>query len=199
MSLVTLVSGGVDSTLMSLLAREEGASIHPLFIDYGQLAARREWIACRRQHRIHRLPPPKKVDLSGFGRTIPSGITSRQMRLREDAFLPGRNMLFLLVGASYAYEVGAHGVAIGLLDPKTHLFPDQTIGFLKQAEQVIAAALGRKIAVVAPLIRFSKKDVLNMARRKHLSGTYSCHAGGSSPCGQCVSCLEVINAKKNRR
>ena len=35
MGIVTLVSGGFDSTLMSLMAHEEGATLFPLFIDYG--------------------------------------------------------------------------------------------------------------------------------------------------------------------
>ncbi len=47
MSMVTLVSGGLDSTVMAVLAKEEGLTQHPLFIDYGQLGCRRELRACR--------------------------------------------------------------------------------------------------------------------------------------------------------
>jgi 7-cyano-7-deazaguanine synthase in queuosine biosynthesis len=43
MGIVTLVSGGYDSTLMSLMAHEEGILLHPLFVDYGQLGATKEW------------------------------------------------------------------------------------------------------------------------------------------------------------
>ena len=50
MGIVTLVSGGLDSTLMSMLIREEGVPLFPLFIDYGQLAVSREWEACKRLH-----------------------------------------------------------------------------------------------------------------------------------------------------
>jgi 7-cyano-7-deazaguanine synthase in queuosine biosynthesis len=38
MSIVTLVSGGLDSTLVALLARDEGLEQYPLFVDYGQRA-----------------------------------------------------------------------------------------------------------------------------------------------------------------
>ena len=38
MSIVTLVSGGLDSTLVALLTRDAGIQQHPLFIDYGQRA-----------------------------------------------------------------------------------------------------------------------------------------------------------------
>ena len=47
MSMVTLVSGGLDSTLVAFLAREQGLEQHPLFIDYGQRARDRELAACR--------------------------------------------------------------------------------------------------------------------------------------------------------
>ena len=50
MGIVTLVSGGVDSTLMSLMAQEEGVTLFPLFVDYGQLGAAKELDACKRLH-----------------------------------------------------------------------------------------------------------------------------------------------------
>lgn len=33
MGIVTLVSGGIDSTLMSLMAHEEGIQLFPLFVE----------------------------------------------------------------------------------------------------------------------------------------------------------------------
>lgn len=194
MGLVTLVSGGLDSTLMSVLAQKDGVPLRPLFIDYGQLCAAREWKACKSLHALHKLPKPRRMDLSGFGRVIRSGLTDRRLRINEDAFLPGRNMLFLLAGASYAYQIGASGVAIGLLSDEQRIFPDQTQEFLKSCEATIAVAMGREFKIVAPLMSFTKRDVLSLARKEKLVGTYSCHAGGAKPCGRCVSCAEVKRA-----
>ena len=56
MGIVPLVSGGFDSTLMSLMAQEEGVALFPLFVDYGQLAASKEWAACQRFHEQFGLP-----------------------------------------------------------------------------------------------------------------------------------------------
>lgn len=196
MSLVILASGGIDSTLMSLMADEEQVVIHPLFIDYGQLAAAKEWQAVRRSFAKHHLPKPVRMDLSGYGQIIPSGITSRDMRISEDAFLPGRNMLMILAGAGYAYRIGAQGVAIGLLSPETRLFPDQTQEFLRTCEITLKLALGRRIVVVAPLLHFTKKDVLLMAQERGVTTTYSCHAGRGKPCGECVSCKEIEHSTK---
>lgn len=197
MAIVTLVSGGFDSTLMSLLAREEGVILHPLFVDYGQLGAAKEWATCQRLHDSYGLPRVTRMDLSGFGRAIPSGITDTSKRINEDAFLPGRNLLFVLAGAAHAYDVQADGVAIGLLNPKEHLFPDQTLEFLKQCEIMIEVAMGKRISVLAPLAEFKKRDVLAMARARGLKNTYSCHSGGDTPCGICVACVEIANAERS--
>ena len=95
MQLVNLTSGGLDSTLVEVLASEEGADVFPLFIDYGQLAAAKEWRACQRVHKQLHLPKPTRVDLSGFGNLIQSGLTNSALDIKKDAFTPGRNFLFL--------------------------------------------------------------------------------------------------------
>lgn len=191
MSIVNLVSGGLDSTLIGVLAKEEGIQVHPLFIDYGQRAAPREWEACKSVHEILDLPVPTWIDLSGFGKIIYSGLTSGQRDLKTEAFTPGRNMLFLLMGSAYAFQVEASAVAIGLVSERYSLFPDQGAGFIEQMERAVEAALGRTIRIITPLFNFSKADVLRMADEKGIRGTYSCHAGTDLPCGECISCLEI--------
>jgi 7-cyano-7-deazaguanine synthase len=194
MSIVTLVSGGLDSTLMSLMAHEEGVVLAPLFIDYGQLGSAREWTACKLLHERHGLPLVTQMDVSGFGKVVPSGITNTAMRINEDAFLPGRNLLLLLCGAAYAYSIRADGVAIGLLNPENRLFPDQSANFLRKTEDMIEAAMKKRIAVLAPLIALTKADVIALAKTRGLRDTYSCHAGGDEPCGKCVACIEIAKA-----
>lgn len=189
-SLINLVSGGLDSTLVGVLAQEEGIDVYPLFVDYGQHAAEKEWDACRRVHHQLNLPAPIRMDLSGFGAVIRSGLTSTDLDVKIDAFTPGRNLMFLLMGSAYAYQVGASTVAIGLLAEKFSLFPDQRLAFIEQAERTIEFSLGHRIRIATPLIDFSKADVVKLAQEKGISRTYSCHAGGSEPCRKCISCLE---------
>lgn len=196
MGIVALVSGGFDSTLMSMMAQEEGVELYPLFIDYGQLGATKEWEACQRLHKRHKLPKAVRMDLSGFGKTIPSGITDSTLRINEDAFLPGRNLLFVLAGAAHAFKVQAASVALGLLDPADHLFPDQTEQFVRECEKMIEISIGKRISVMTPLIEFSKSDIMAMARERGLQNTYSCHAGTDKPCGVCVACVEIANAEE---
>lgn len=193
MSIVTLVSGGLDSTLTAILIKEERIKQYPLFIDYGQICKDAEWKACCAVFRKYDLPEPKMMEIGGFGKLISSGLTDTRARLNEDAFLPGRNLLFLVVGAAYAYQTQSDAMAIGLLSEQFHLFPDQTEEFINKAEEIVSLSLGTKIKILAPLMKFSKADVVSLAQKRNIEGTYSCHAGVYPPCGKCVSCLEVRN------
>ena len=194
MKLVTLVSGGMDSTLMSILAKEQNFESYPLFIDYGQLGAKLEWESCIYNHHKHRLPHPKKLAMKGFGKLIHSGLTDRKLRVREDAFLPGRNSMFLLCASSYAYQLQCQNIAIGLLTDEFKLFPDQSKIFIQRAEEFISFEMDYKIKILTPLMEFNKAEVIELAKSKKVNKTYSCHSGNSKPCGKCISCLEIKNA-----
>jgi hypothetical protein len=89
MSFVNLVSGGLDSTLVGVMVKEEGIEHFPLFIDYGQRAASREWETCELVHDALGLPVPTRMDLSGFGRVIASGLTRQELDVKADAFHAG--------------------------------------------------------------------------------------------------------------
>jgi len=190
MSIVTLVSGGLDSTLVARLAQEEGVRQHLLFIDYGQRARDRELSACELAMSRLGLPKPAVAELSGYGRLIRSGLTDTSLRVLEDAFTPGRNMLFLLTAAAHAVQRNADAVSIGLLHEDTAIFPDQTAHFLQQAEMLISLCMGRSVRVLAPLAQFHKQDVVALAAEKGIKGTYSCHMGAEEPCGRCIACNE---------
>ncbi len=191
MGIVNLVSGGLDSTLVGVLLKEEGVPTYPLFVDYGQRASEREWNACLAVHNKYGLPRPERVDLAGYGKLILSGLTTESKHVKDEAFTPGRNFLFILVGAAYAYQVGANAVSIGLLSQRYSLFPDQRKDFVEAAEQSIRYALNKDVKVVTPLFEFSKADVIALAKQRGIVGTYSCHEGKEKPCGHCISCLEV--------
>lgn len=190
MSIVTLVSGGLDSTLVAKLAQEEGVLQYPLFIDYGQICRDRELMACKQVMASLNLPEPKVANLAGFGELIRSGLTDPKLHIIEDAFTPGRNMLFLLTASAYAFQVGADAVSIALLHEDTSLFPDQTSDFLREAEQMISRCMGRNIRVLAPLASYHKADVVVLADAKGIRNTYSCHKGGEQACGECIACNE---------
>lgn len=192
MKVVTLVSGGLDSTVMSLLIKEEGLEQFPLFVDYGQLNLEREKTACFANFLKHGLPQPKVIQLPGYGAFFSCGLTDPSKRILEDVFLPGRNMLFLLCAAALAYEVKGDALAVGFLDERLSLFPDQRRDFADLAGTLLSQIMSRPIKVLTPLIYFNKAEVLAIAKERGIRGTYSCHAGTPEPCGICVACKEYI-------
>lgn len=192
MKIVTLVSGGLDSTVMSVLIREEGIEQFPIFIDYGQINREKELSACLMNFQKLGLPVPKTIELSGYGRSFVSGLTDRSKDVVNEAFLPGRNLLFLLCGGAQAHEVSADAVAMGLLDETLSIFPDQRRPFLQLAEGVLKEAIGRPLRIITPLISMRKADVMRIAKDRGIAGTYSCHVGSVPPCGACIACREYI-------
>lgn len=196
---ITLVSGGLDSTLMTVLLNEQGFGQTPLFIDYGQLAVEKEWESCQANFSRLSLPKPERLDINGYGKFIASGITNTKKRLAEDAFLPCRNLVFLIMAAAAAVQSGGSFVSIGLLSQRFALFPDQKQNFLDSTETTLKLALGLDIKVLVPLFDFSKADVIVLAKQKgvDISQVYSCHAGTEKPCGICISCKERISAMQS--
>jgi 7-cyano-7-deazaguanine synthase len=194
MKIVALASGGVDSSLMMFLLKKEGHGIFPLFIDYGQLAREKEWISCQNLSHFLELEP-FRMDISGFGKSIPSGITDSELDIEKNAFLPTRNLLFLTLGAAYARVKSANVIAIGILS--NPIFPDQTLDFIRAAQNSISTALGTNTIIMAPLISLDKRDTLRLARKYGLplDLTSSCHSSSKEPCGRCISCKERLAAE----
>lgn len=190
MKVVALVSGGLDSTLMTVLAVKQGLEVFPLFVDYGQRAKDKEYQAMVVAFKDLNLPTSKTVDISGYGALIPCGLTSPDKDIFLDAFLPNRNLMFMLLAASYAYEVGANTIAMGLLHEDTTIFPDQTPNFVESAGDLISRSIGRDIKILLPLNHMVKADVITLAKEHGISKTYSCHSGDDIPCGVCVACKE---------
>lgn len=190
MSIVSLVSGGLDSSLMSVLAMENGNKQYPLFVNYGQLGLEKEWQSCQKIHKAFDLSQPYRMDISGYGKTILSGLTSKDKHIKDEAFLAGRNLVLLTMGAAYAYQNGANAVSIGFLKKDTAIFNDQTDEFLKKAQDTISFAMDFDIKILTPLRDFYKKDIVELAKQKNIYDTYSCHSGTDTPCGKCIACEE---------
>lgn len=195
MKVVCLISGGLDSSSMMLLLKEYGHEVYPLHVNYGHRAEEKEWASCQKvTHAIH-ANRPYKINISGL-EIIRSGLLNENLDIVKYAFLPTRNLLFLTLGAAYAFNLGIDTISIGLLS--NPIFPDQGKEFLEKAKNSLSAALGEQINILAPFIDLDKRDIIKLAKKHQLpvEMTYYCHAGTDPPCGVCISCKERIMAEK---
>ena len=74
-------------------------------------------------------------------------------------------------------------------------YPDCRPAFHRAFERVLAegtraGAEGRRIRVLAPLIRLDKRGIVRLATRLRVPVglTWSCYKGSRRPCGRCDSC-----------
>jgi 7-cyano-7-deazaguanine synthase len=200
---VVLLSGGMDSAVALWWAKSRGWHCHALAFDYGQ-RHRRELRSAARLARLAKVPfsivrfslPWSKSALTGRRRKLPHRSLRILSSVIPSTYVPGRNTIFLSFAMSYADQVKARGIVIGANAVDYSGYPDCRPKFLSAFERVAnagsrmgAEGTGR-IAVLAPLLRLSKPDIVKLGRRLGvpLEITWSCYRGGRVPCGKCDSC-----------
>lgn len=193
------MSGGLDSAVMAAGFKDAGADVFPLHITYGQRAAARELAAFRSQASQIGTEPPMVMDLSGYASVSRSALLDADLPIVGAAFLPGRNLAFLLFGAVYATTVGATKVGIGLLHPQAAIFDDQRDEFLAHTETLLRLSVMDEVQVLTPLRGFTKSEVVGLASELGIKNTYSCHAGGETACGVCIACREFEGIEHHNR
>lgn len=204
---IVLASGGLDSTVTAMLAREEGHELYLLTIDYGQ----RHRVEVGRAQRIgkwlkaqeHKVIP---LDLTMFGNSalttdmaVPKNRSSdKRSQGIPCTYVPARNTIFLSLGLAYAEVVGAEAIFIGANVRDYSGYPDCRPEFLSAFSTV--ARLGTKrgvegdgIEVRAPLLMLTKAEIIRRGQELQVpfEWTHSCYdplASGEA-CGQCDSCL----------
>lgn len=201
---IVLLSGGLDSSTCLYWAKARGYACEALSVLYGQrhdrelVSARAVARAAGVPWRVVRLSLPWLAvsSLVGRKRRLPDAPLSRiGSGAIPSTYVPGRNTVLLSVAASLADASGAEAIVTGANAIDFSGYPDCRPGFHRAFEKVLAAgtragAEGRRIRVLAPLIKLDKAGIVRLARRLRvpLEETWSCYAGGRRPCGRCDSC-----------
>ena len=204
---VVLLSGGLDSTTTLAVAIAGGYETYALSFDYGQRhkieidAARRIAKALgTKEHRI------AKIDMRIFGGSaLTDEIDVPKKRLETKighgipvTYVPARNTIFLSYALALAETMGAREIFIGANAIDYSGYPDCRPEFVEAFETLAnvgtkAGIEGKRFQIHAPLIRFSKSDIIRKALELDvdLSLTHSCYDPSSEgfACGECDSCL----------
>jgi 7-cyano-7-deazaguanine synthase len=172
---VVLLSGGLDSAACSHLLQQAGWSVQGLFLAYGQAAATSERAAARRVA-AHLGIDLLELEITGGTRF-------------EAGELTGRNAFFVFT-ALLAGRIVQGGIVLGIHAGTPYY--DCSPAFVKMTDQLVAEHTDGRMRLLAPLINWTKSDVLAYCRRTGIPMeiTYSCEAGTVPPCGVCASCRD---------
>jgi 7-cyano-7-deazaguanine synthase len=205
---VVLLSGGLDSTTVLAIARDEGYEPYALSFRYGQRhsveleAARR--VAASQGAARHVVAD---IDLRVFGGSaLTDDIDVPHHGSVEDledgipvTYVPARNTVFLSFALAWTETLGASDVFIGVNALDYSGYPDCRPEYISAFEQMAnlatkAGVEGRqRLKIHAPLIDLTKAQIIErgLALGVDYSLTHSCydpdHAGRA--CGTCDSCL----------
>ncbi len=199
---VVLLSGGMDSATCLAIAARRGPVL-ALTVHYGQRHARelesaralaRHYQVAR--HDVVRLPIGHLLAsaLTDPGRSLPLG-RDRRRRAIPATYVPGRNTLLLALALGYAESHGASTIALGINAVDYSGYPDCRPEFLRAFRRLARLATregveGRPVRLSAPLLRLSKAGIVRLGERLGVPWalTWSCYAGGRTPCGRCDAC-----------
>jgi len=206
---VVLSSGGLDSTTVLAIAREQGFTLYSLSFNYGQrhafeLAAA-ESIAQAlgvNQHLVIR------TDLTGIGGSaLTADIDVPKNRITDKAesqdipitYVPARNTIFLSYALAWAEVLGAADIFLGVNAVDYSGYPDCRPEYLQAFAQManLATRAGvegtTRVEIHAPLIRMTKAEIIQKGIQLGIDYalTHSCYDPDPAglACGNCDSCI----------
>lgn len=201
---VVLLSGGLDSATVFAIARNLGFVCYALSLDYGQRHRSELTAACNIARSLeafmHQVIP---LDLSVFGGSaltdpsiaVPTQIANSDIPV---TYVPARNTIMLSLALAWAEVLDCQDIFIGVNAVDYSGYPDCRAEFIQAFEQMANLATkaavmeGKKITIHAPLMNFSKKEIIRtgLDLGADYSITVSCYQADSDgrACGECDAC-----------
>jgi 7-cyano-7-deazaguanine synthase len=204
---VVLVSGGLDSSTVLAMAREQGFRVFALSFDYGQRhrfeleAAKKVCEAMGVERHIL-----LKLDLRTFGGSaltddiaVPQDRNEQEMQAGIPiTYVPARNTVFLSLALGWAEVLGAADIFIGVNAVDYSGYPDCRPEFIAEFQRLAQLATKAGVenqcqwTIHAPLISLTKAEIIREGLRLGVdySLTHSCYDPDEQgrPCGRCDSC-----------
>ena len=213
---MVLFSGGQDSTTCLAWALARYARVETVAFDYGQrhaveLDCRLQVLAQIKQqfpawaHKLgqdHLLPIPVLGAISETSLTREKAIEIESSGL-PNAFVPGRNLLFLTLAAALAYRRDLRHLVTGVCETDYSGYPDCRHATMVAMQQALNLGMEADFQIDTPLMRLSKAQTWELAQE--LGGaalvelirhdTHSCYLGDHHTlhdwgygCGTCPAC-----------
>ena len=205
---ICILSGGMDSTLASYLAKKDGYEIIAVHFNYGQRTQNRELKAFRDICDDLGILEKYEIDIPFFTQIGASALTDMSIDVPTGGieagvpitYVPFRNGIFLSITAAIAEKEGATAMYIGVVQEDSSGYPDCTDSFISDMTKAINQGTKEetKIEILTPLVHLSKAQIVQEAVKLNvpLEHTWSCYKEESEACGVCDSCRLRLNGFK---
>lgn len=203
---VLILSGGLDSTTLLHLLKDEGYKVHVLSFSYGQRHSKELSFAKSWADKMGE--SWQLIDLS-FMKHIASNsaLTSNAIALPEEHYshenqkitvVPNRNMVMLSIAVAHAENLGIKEVFYGAQAGDDAHYPDCRMSFVEAVSEASKLGTYSEVQIKAPFAKKSKSEVVELGinLKVDFKQTWSCYAGTHKPCGKCSTCqarLEAFN------
>ena len=205
---ICILSGGMDSTLASYMAKNDGYEIIAVHFNYGQRTQDRELKAFRDICDDLKILEKYEIDIPFFTQIGASALTDKTIDVPTGGieagvpitYVPFRNGIFLSITAAIAEKEGATAMYIGVVQEDSSGYPDCTDEFITKMEKAINQGTKEetKIEILTPLVHLSKAQIVQEAIKLNvpLEHTWSCYKEETEACGVCDSCRLRLNGFK---
>ena len=201
---VILLSGGLDSTTVLAIAKEQNYDCYALSFDYGQKqrSELESSIAIAKKSNVieHRIMKISLNDIGGSALTdkdisVPKFSDSDDIPI---TYVPARNTIFLSFALAWAEVVDCQTIFIGVNALDYSGYPDCRPEFIEAFETMANLATkqsveGGKIQIKTPLINMTKAEIIKKGLSLGIdySETTSCYDANSlgEACGECDACV----------
>lgn len=197
---VCILSGGMDSTLSSFIAKNSGFELVALHFNYGQRTQDKELQSFREICEFLNISAKYEIDIPFFKTIGVSALTDENIDVPIDGIKPGvpvtyvpfRNGIFLSIATAVAEKEGAEAIYIGVVEEDSSGYPDCTDEFIESMTKSINLGTKEetKLQIITPLVHMTKGQIVSKAIELNvpLELTWSCYKNSSKACGVCDSC-----------
>lgn len=199
---VSLLSGGLDSSTVLGLLHSWSYDITALTFDYGQRHSKELESATKVAKYYDVKHKIMKLDLRTIGGSsltddidVPDSELDTIGKEIPATYVPARNTILLSIALGLAEVVQAEKIFIGANSLDYSGYPDCRPEYFKSINKTFnlatkATVEGKEIVVETPLLYLSKAEIIKMASELDvpLGLTWSCYKGGAKSCGLCDSC-----------
>ena len=197
---VCILSGGMDSTLASYIAKNEGHEIIAVHFNYGQRTQEKELEAFRNICEALEVKNKYEIDIPFFTQIGASALTDTTIDVPTQGVKPGvpityvpfRNGIFLSIATAIAEKEGANALYIGVVEEDSSGYPDCTDTFIDKMTSAINQGTKEetKLQILTPLVHMTKAQIVKKALELNvpLDLTWSCYKNSDKACGVCDSC-----------